>query len=182
MTQCNNNQGKCNYCGFDGLCCKKGLTGNGCDGSFGGSNQHQCALKGMLQILWERGFIDTSMTGSEAKRYYNVEVRKDRITKEEIEGTSLKAMISNLADFRNEDTLLQHRAKELGVQIDCSPKYHPEIAGEAIESCWGLSKNTYRFYRIEQKRSKENFFIQLMNVNNAFAEPMFRIRNVDCDF
>jgi len=45
-TGCKSKQGKCDYCGFDGYCCRKGWTaGNGCDGSFGGENGHQCVLK-----------------------------------------------------------------------------------------------------------------------------------------
>ena len=41
--------------------------------------------------------------------------------------------------------------------IDCSPKFHPEIAGEGIEFCWGLSKNTYRRFSIEEKRTKSKY-------------------------
>ena len=41
--------------------------------------------------------------------------------------------------------------------IDCSPKYHPEIAGEGIEFCWGVAKNTYRGKTISEKKRKENF-------------------------
>ena len=59
-------------------------------------------------------------------------------------------------------TLLQLRAEQLGVKLRCSPKYHPEIAGEAIEFCWAQSKNTYRRHKIEDKRTKEKF-IQLVD-------------------
>jgi hypothetical protein len=46
----------------------------------------------------------------------------------------------------------------LDVFIDCSPKFHPEIAGEGgIEFCWGLSKNTYRLYPIGDKKKKAVF-------------------------
>ena len=37
-------QGRCDWCGMDGLCCRKDRIGNGCDGTFGGHN-HQCVLK-----------------------------------------------------------------------------------------------------------------------------------------
>ena len=43
--QCNKQQGKCNWCGTDGWCCKAGTIGNGCDGTFGGRKGHRCALK-----------------------------------------------------------------------------------------------------------------------------------------
>ena len=37
-------QGRCDWCGMDGLCCRKDRIGNGCDGTFGG-HDHQCVLK-----------------------------------------------------------------------------------------------------------------------------------------
>merc|ERR1712129_160126 len=39
---CNNQQGKCAWCGTDGWCCRKGWTGNGCDGTYGGDDHHLC--------------------------------------------------------------------------------------------------------------------------------------------
>ena len=45
-SHCNGEQGPCHWCGADGWCCKQGWTvGNGCDGSFGGENMHECVLK-----------------------------------------------------------------------------------------------------------------------------------------
>ena len=41
-TGCNQNQGKCDWCGSSGWCCRKNWFGNGCDGSFGGPSNHQC--------------------------------------------------------------------------------------------------------------------------------------------
>ena len=51
---CGGNQGKCPWCGSDGWCCRKNghnpywlptAQSNGCDGTFGGPNQHECVLK-----------------------------------------------------------------------------------------------------------------------------------------
>ena len=42
---CNLAEGKCTWCGTEGWCCQIGSIGNGCDGSYGGNNIHQCALK-----------------------------------------------------------------------------------------------------------------------------------------
>ena len=98
--------------------------------------------KGSLQILWERGFLDPLLPISELKKKYSINGKKDENEKV-IEGTSLKELIANLPNFKHEKTLLQYRAEQLGVSIQCSPKYHPEIAGEGIEFCWGIAKNTY---------------------------------------
>ena len=70
---------------------------------------------------------------------------------------SLKKIIKSLPDFKSEIMLLQYHALQLGVQVKCSPKYHPEIAGEAIEFAWGLAKNTYWRYPLKQKKNRENF-------------------------
>jgi hypothetical protein len=43
--KCNTKQGKCRWCGTEGLCCNKGTIGNGCDGSFGGNNEFKCVVK-----------------------------------------------------------------------------------------------------------------------------------------
>ncbi len=113
--------------------------------------------KGMLQILFERGFLDTrGKTNDEIVKYYTVNGRKDD-NGNEIANTSLKKIVANLPDFRNEITQLQFRATQLGVRIVCSPKYHPEIAGESIEYCWAQSKNTYRGFPLKDKRTKESF-------------------------
>ena len=117
----------------------------------------------MLQILWERGFLDPTKSVKELMRQYNSDFKKDRETKESIPGTSLRHIVGNLPDFKQEITLLQFRAKQLGVSIDCSPKFHPEIAGEGIEFCWGLSKNTYRRYSIEDKRTKSKYLKLVRN-------------------
>jgi len=111
-------------------------------------------LKGMLQLLFERGFIDVqNKTNQEVVRSYSVNGKKDA-NGNIIEGTSLEKLVSNLPDFKNELTLLQFRAQQLGVRIECSLKYHPEIAGEGIEYCWGLSKNTYRRFPLSEKKNK----------------------------
>ena len=112
--------------------------------------------KGMLQVLWERGFIDPSLSKSEVAKRYTVDGKKNK-DGEINEGSSLKEMIMNLPDFKQEQTLLQYRAEQLGVNIDCSPKYHPEIAREGIEFCWGIAKNFYRTRRLQDKKRRENW-------------------------
>ena len=115
--------------------------------------------KGSLQILWERGFIDPETS----VRDYAVNGKKvNKTDKSIIPGSSLKELIESLPDFNEELTLLQFRGKQLGVEICCSPKYHPEIAGESIEFCWAFNKNTYRRYSLKDKRTKAKF-IELVN-------------------
>jgi len=48
---CKSKQGKCSWCGSDGMCCKIGFKdkSNGCDGSFGGIKRHECVPKPSAQ-------------------------------------------------------------------------------------------------------------------------------------
>mmetsp|Transcript_33709 Transcript_33709/g.81732 ORF Transcript_33709/g.81732 Transcript_33709/m.81732 type:complete len:154 (+) Transcript_33709:463-924(+) len=96
--------------------------------------------KGMLQVLWERGFIDPTVEVSEIYK-----ANKEKGEKDEngnlIAGTALREMIAKLPDFLNEKTLLQFHAEARSrdhpdgcqVMFDRSPKCHPELAGEGIE-------------------------------------------------
>lgn len=42
---CSRREGLCGWCGYDGHCCRKGRTGDGCDGQMGGANDHICVKK-----------------------------------------------------------------------------------------------------------------------------------------
>lgn len=108
--------------------------------------------KGAYQILWERGFIDES----KGPNYYTMKGRKDKYGVP-IEGTSLRDLLAQQEDFINETTCLQHHAQGMGVEVLCSPKCHPELAGEGIEYAWGCAKGLYRRLPIGEKRSKEKF-------------------------
>merc|ERR1712025_670562 len=44
---CDKTEGKCGWCGPNGYCCRRGWTGNGCDGHIGGHNFHACAALGL---------------------------------------------------------------------------------------------------------------------------------------
>ena len=80
-------------------------------------------------------------------------------------------------DFVGEETLLQHRAQELGCTVDCSPKCHPEIAGEGIEFSWACAKGHYRKQPLKRKRSKKGY-LQLveesLDRNKVLTKGMMR--------
>ncbi len=95
-------------------------------------------LKGMLQVLWERGFINEGNL-----QQYTVDGKKYAYGVL-IPNTSLKLMVSNLQDFEEEESLLQSMGQLMGVTIDHTPKCHCKFTGEGIEYSWGCSKNEYR--------------------------------------
>ena len=112
--------------------------------------------KGMLQILFKRGFYDPSIPVKEIMKMYVSDKKKDK-DGNTIEGKVLREIMRDLPDFKNEIKLLQFRAQQLGVTVDRSPKYHPEIDGEGIEYCWALGKNNYRRQSIKGKRTKSKY-------------------------
>ena len=78
-------------------------------------------------------------------------------------------MISSLPDFVEEETLLQYHARKIGVYVDCTPKCHPELAGEGIEYCWGCSKQHYWNMPLNKKRGKDQF---RKSVRDALSRDM----------
>lgn len=116
----------------------------------------------MLQILWERGFIDPNVTHEIDLWKNNKEDGKKDNAGNTIEGTPLKAMLASLPDFENEKTLLQLHAEARSTN-DCkimmirSPKCHPELAGEGIEYDWAGAKSHYRRARLSEKKGSDSF-------------------------
>jgi hypothetical protein len=108
--------------------------------------------KGMEQILWERGWIDPTVT----RKVYTVHGTKDSMGAVR-KDTSLLYLMSNLKDFHGQATMLQLKATEMGIFIDRTPKCHCELAGEGIEYAWGCAKNRYRRQPLKDKRGKDNF-------------------------
>ena len=106
--------------------------------------------KGLLQVLWERGFIDVSRLSEYRKR---VEDADGKLVPE----LSLVHMLETCTDFANETSQLEYVGKELGVRVIITTKYHAEYAGEGIEYSWGYSKSFYRRHPLSAKKGKENF-------------------------
>ena len=52
---------------------------------------------------------------------------------------------------------LMYLGEKLGVEVDCSTKCHPELAGEGIEYTWGQAKGVYRRARLSQKKGRTIF-------------------------
>ena len=57
---------------------------------------------------------------------------------------NLSRVLSDLPDFKNEETALQAPIESRGHIVIMSPKCHPEVAGVGIEYSWQMSKMKYR--------------------------------------
>ena len=90
--------------------------------------------KGCLQVLRERGLIDSTIYKS-----YGIDGKKNDFGNV-IEGTNLREIMRACYDFSHEETLLQSMGAKMGITIDRSPKCQAELAGEGIEYSWGCQK------------------------------------------
>jgi hypothetical protein len=106
--------------------------------------------KGLLQILWEHGWIDE----------YKISEYKKIVTDDAgfiVKEFSLAHMLETCTDFANEKTQLEFVCQSLGMEALITTKYHAEYAGEGIEYCWGAAKAVYQCYPLASKKEKEKF-------------------------
>ena len=127
--------------------------------------------KGLLQVLWERGFIDES----KSVNCYTIDGRKDPITGEIDSKLSLRHLMRCCQDFMEEETALEHLATQLGATVRLTPKFHAELAGEGIEYCWAVAKGYYRRMPLKRKMGRENFK-QLVKESICPVNQLFKKR------
>jgi hypothetical protein len=127
--------------------------------------------KGLLQVLWERGLID----GANFKQY-SLTGKRDEFGIVVDNGTSLRSLMGLCHDFLNEEGMLQHIAKSIGVEVLLTPKCHAELAGEGVEYVWGGAKGEYRRLSLAEKRGKDNFKDSLHHCLSEEAIPIDRVR------
>jgi hypothetical protein len=98
----------------------------------------------MLQILWERGWINSSKVVTARSMPYSKDEKEafseDGILKEASRQNALSYLLEQCTDFKDEKSDLDHLATELSggdtkISILFTPKYHCELAGEGIEYC-----------------------------------------------
>jgi hypothetical protein len=120
--------------------------------------------KGLLQVLWERGFIDTNKLSS-----YTLTGKKNEFDIVD-ESLSLRHLMSMCPDFLNEEGMMTHRTK-LCVEVMLTPICHSEIAGEGIKYMWACSKGAYRNPALKEKKGKEN-------VRNCLSSKVLSVKRI----
>jgi hypothetical protein len=106
--------------------------------------------KGLLQVLWERGWIDES-------RFDDYAIIKKDDSGAVDEELSLHCLMESCLDFANEMTELQSMGEKMGVRVISTTKFHAEMAGEGVEYAWGVSKSWYRSKPLSLKKKKASF-------------------------
>jgi hypothetical protein len=85
-------------------------------------------LKGLLQVLWERGWINNK---NKAYHNYNILGKKNEYSLL-MPVTSLKSLMAGCMDFEEEETMLQYMVTEMGAGVVRSLKCYAEITGKGI--------------------------------------------------
>jgi hypothetical protein len=111
--------------------------------------------KGLLQVLWERRWIDES----KLDEYKIIKKDDEGIV---VDDESLEVMLASCLDFADEITELQAKGEEMEVRVIPTTKFHAEMAGEGIEYLWGVGKGWYRSKPLELIRKKASF-LQLVH-------------------
>jgi hypothetical protein len=118
--------------------------------------------KGLLQILHERGLIDPVNW----QTLYTVNGKKDQDFNI-IQESSLRDIMANCTDFLNEETALQWLARNIGVLIVHTPKFHCELAGDGIEYSWAYGKGDFRRQPIQERKGIQNFHAMVQRCTSS---------------
>jgi hypothetical protein len=94
--------------------------------------------KGLNDVLFERGWLNPAKLGG-----YTIKGAKGAGGVID-ESTSLAKLMAECEDFKTETTAMHDLMEVLGVEMDQTPKCHPELAGRGVEYCWGKSKYEHR--------------------------------------
>ena len=88
--------------------------------------------KGLLQVLWERGFIDETSIEK-----YKLTGKNDDFGIVD-NSTSLRHMMTMCSDFLHEQGMMEFIGRKVGVEVILTPKCRPELAGEGVEYIWAF--------------------------------------------
>ena len=101
----------------------------------------------MLQILWERGWINVNKLNE-----YKLVVQDDAgfVVPE----YSVSVLMGRCTDFANEKSQLEFVCESLGMEALITTKYHAEYAGEGIGTLGGHRKQCIGDTPLHPKRGK----------------------------
>jgi hypothetical protein len=129
--------------------------------------------KGLLQVLWEQGWIDETKTS----QYKKVVTDDAGFPVKEF---SLAMMLESCIDFANEKTQLEFVCESHGAEALITTKYQAEYAGEGIEYSWGAAKSIYRCYPLASKKGKEKFVDLVLKCTSREVLTTEMMRKFSC--
>lgn len=127
--------------------------------------------KGALQIARERGLLDLT---TYKLNQFTMDGIVDKNTGKVDLNTSLKHLVGECDDFKNEVSQLTKMGELMGVEVRTTPKVHCELAGEGIEYGWGNTKNAYRRLELRHKRKKNLFHDSVKRCSKVMTLAMVR--------
>ena len=118
-------------------------------------NGWQGKCKGMLQVLWEKGFIDVM----KLKCYWIKALDDDGNLIPEL---SLEHIIEISHDFMNEKSRFEYVCQKLGARATITTKYHSELAGEGIDYSCGAFPSLFTIDHHFEWRNVKRILISLL--------------------
>ena len=110
--------------------------------------------KGLLQVLWERGFID----GTSIEKYKLTGKNDDFGIVDN--STSLRHMMTMCSDFLHEQGMMEFIGRKVGVEVILTPKCHAELAGDGVEYVGMLQEPLSKSIPEGKERERKDKFIE----------------------
>ena len=112
--------------------------------------------KGLLWVLWDRVFMDTSKY---VCTYNTLRGQEDTYGNIILE-TSLRELMRICPDVIEDEKLLQTNACNMGqrkghIIVGRTLNYHPELSGEGIEYSWIFGNNHFILISLYKKKGKK---------------------------
>ncbi len=117
--------------------------------------------KGLLQILWEQGFIDKNSLSSYSYKGRKSQMDEDGKLKEDFTKYYLPTLMKRCSNFANDKSAMEHLFLQLSLKAEqtismlTSPKYHCKVAGEGVEFVWMMMKRCFRSIPYKEKDTKQ---------------------------
>ena len=104
--------------------------------------------KGLLQVLWERGWIDETKINDYSLRGKASQMDEEGNILPQHRRFVLRSLMADCTDFREEKSAMEVLLQDLStkshnnqkIELLVSPKYHCKLAGEGIEYVWAVMK------------------------------------------
>ena len=118
--------------------------------------------KGLLQVLWERGWIDEKRISEYSLKGTKNQMDDNGNILPQYRHFVLRTLMFEFTDFKKEKSAMEVLLEDLTtkslnnqkVEVLVSPKYHYELAGEGVEYVWAVLKKYYCSKPLEEKNTK----------------------------
>ena len=88
--------------------------------------------------------------------------KKGPLTGQVLEPSSLRALMAQCTNFKEEETALKCLGQQLGLRVPFTPNFHCKFVGEGIECNWAHAKAKMWITPLREKKGRVNFIALVM--------------------